>query len=104
MKEFALECGIVKYWNLLLPLSLLFSACQTTDDASVTNTWNSVPSARLSDAQVRPERISGAPLLDNTRGGKSTVIEGTGRFVGDPPTGSVRWSGDPGDDGVTEAA
>jgi hypothetical protein len=44
--------------------------------------------ARTSEGQMRPDRTSSAPLLANTRGGQSTVIEGSGRFVGEPPTGA----------------
>jgi general secretion pathway protein D len=49
------------------------------------------------------ERIAagGSPLFGNTRGGPSTVVEGTGRFVGEPPSGATRSSGEAGDDGVT---
>jgi hypothetical protein len=45
--------------------------------------------------------MGGAPLLANTRGGESTVIEGTGRFVGDPPTGAISPSSDDVTGGVT---
>lgn len=60
-----------------------------------------MPSARLSDSQSRPDRGSGMPLLANTRGGQSTIIEDTGRFVGEPPTGSIGSLSDAVDDGVT---
>jgi general secretion pathway protein D len=70
------------------------------EDTPVVNTWNSTPT-RLSDSSARPERIGGTPLLANTRGGKSTIVEGTGRFVGDPPIESIRWSGDTGDAAIT---
>jgi len=40
-------------------------------------------------------------LLANTRGGQSTVIEGSGRFVGEPPTGAINPSSDDVADGVT---
>lgn len=43
----------------------------------------------------------GAPLLANTRGGQSTVIEGTGRFVADAPTGAIGHASDEVTDGVT---
>jgi general secretion pathway protein D len=45
--------------------------------------------------------MSSAPLLANTRGGPSTVIEGSGRFVGEPPTGSINPSSEDAADGVT---
>jgi general secretion pathway protein D len=87
--------------KLSLLIALILSACQTLDDPPVTNTWNAVPSARLSDNQSRLGRIAGAPLLANTRDAQSTIIEGTGRFVGQPPTGTIKWSADPIEDGVT---
>ena len=74
---------------LVLPFVLGLSACQTLDDAPTSVLWSSVPSTRVSGGQNRPDRTSGAPLLGNTRGGESTVIEGSGRFVGEPSTGSI---------------
>ena len=81
---------------LAVPVLLGLSACQTVDDAqvanapgidawnsqsSVSNSWNAAPLARGSDASSRPgSRLGGAPLLANTRGGQSTMIEGSGRF------------------------
>lgn len=86
---------------LMLPLALILSACQTMDDGPITNTWSPASLGRPNNSQSRPERISGAALLDNVRGGQSTIIEGTGRFVGEPPTGSTRTSAEAGSDGVT---
>lgn len=92
---------------LVLPVALGLSACQTIDDAPVTNAWNAVPAAspapvvRTSAGQWRSDRTGGAPLLANTRGGQSTVIEGTGRFVGDAPTGAIGRASDEVTDGVT---
>ena len=45
--------------------------------------------------------MSSAPLLANARGGPSTVIEGSGRFVGEPPTGAINPSSEDVADGVT---
>jgi general secretion pathway protein D len=50
---------------------------------------------------MRPDRTSSAPLLANTRGGQSTVIEGSGRFVGEPPTGAIGRPSEDVTDGVT---
>jgi general secretion pathway protein D len=86
---------------LVFPVALGLSACQTTDDAQLLSAWNAVPSATGSGAQSRPDRISGAPLLANTRGGESTVIEGSGRFVGEPPTGAIGRPSEDVADGVT---
>jgi general secretion pathway protein D len=55
----------------------------------------------VSEGQRRPDRTGGAPLLGNTRGGDSTIIEGSGRFVGEPPTGSINPSSEDVTDGVT---
>jgi general secretion pathway protein D len=86
---------------LALPLALGLSACQTMDDAPASSAWNSVPTMRTSDGQGRSDRMSSAPLLANTRGGPSTVIEGSGRFVGEPSTGAISPSSDDVVDGVT---
>jgi general secretion pathway protein D len=56
---------------------------------------------KASEGQSRPDRTSGAPLLANTRGGQSTVIEGSGRFVGEPATGSISRPPEDAADGVT---
>ena len=90
-----------KYQNFLLPLALALSACQTTDDTPSINTWNSAPSVRMLDNQGRADRLGGSPLLANDRGGKTTIIEGTGRFVGDPGIEVIKASADAGDGGVT---
>jgi hypothetical protein len=60
-----------------------------------------IPATRASAGQSRPDRMSSAPLLANTRGGPSTVIEGSGRFVGEPPTGAMSPSSEDVADGVT---
>jgi general secretion pathway protein D len=88
---------------LVLPFALGLSACQTIDDAPASAAWNSVPAPvmRPSEGQSRPDRLSGAPLLANTRGGQSTVIEGSGRFVGEPATGSIGRPSEDVADGVT---
>ena len=98
---------------LAVPVLLGLSACQTMEDAQVanaqvwnseaaaSNAWNAAPLARGSDATGRSSRLGGAPLLANTRGGQSTLIEGSGRFVGEPPTGAIGRSTDEIADGVT---
>lgn len=86
---------------LVLPFALGLSACQTIDDAPASTAWNAVPSLKASEGQSRPNRMSGAPLLANTRGGQSTVIEGSGRFVGEQSTGAVSRSSEDAADGVT---
>jgi general secretion pathway protein D len=85
---FALVCRISRFRILLIPFALGLSACQTIDDAPTSSAWNYVPSTRTNEFQSRYDRTSSAPLLANTRGGQSTVIEGSGRFVGEPPTGA----------------
>jgi general secretion pathway protein D len=87
---------------LLLPFALGLSACQTIDEAPTSSSWNSAPSVRSSEGQMRPDRTSSAPLLANTRGGQSTVIESSGRFIGEPPTGAIgRPSSEDVTDGIT---
>ena len=60
-----------------------------------------MPSASASEVRSRPARTGGAPLLANARGGPSTVIEGSGRFVGEPPTASINKLSEDVADGVT---
>ena len=96
-----MECKLAQCRHLLLPLALALSACQTTDDTPSINTWNSAPSVRMIDNQSRADRLGGSPLLANDRGGKTTIIEGTGRFVGDPLIDIIKASTDAGDGGVT---
>jgi general secretion pathway protein D len=61
------------------------------------------PAAEQAYAQPSPptNRMGGSPLLANTRGGNSTVIEGSGRFIGEPPTGATARSSEDVADGVT---
>jgi general secretion pathway protein D len=70
-------------------------------EAAASNSWNAAPLARGSDTSGRSSRLGGAPLLANTRGGQSTLIEGSGRFVGEPPTGAIGRPTDEVSDGVT---
>ena len=88
---------------LVLPLALGLSACQTLDDAPPSTEWSyaPVPVVRTSGGQSRPDRTGGAPLLANARGGPSTFIEGSGRFVGEPATGAIGSPSEDGADGVT---
>jgi general secretion pathway protein D len=98
---FALAFRTSQLQILVLPFALGLSACQTMDDAPVSNAWESVPPARMSAGASRGDRTNGAPLLVNARGGSSTVIEGSGRFVGDPPTGSISKLSEDVAEGVT---
>jgi general secretion pathway protein D len=86
---------------LFLPVALGLSACQTIDDAPASNSWEAAPMARATDISNRTSRLNGAPLLASTGGGQSTLIEGSGRFVGEPPTGSINGAQDNVADGVT---
>jgi len=108
-------CGGVRAWAfalvypksqlriLVLPLAMALSACQTTGDASSPiDSWNSALPLWTSSSQPRQDRTNGAPLLANARdGASSTFIEGSGRFVGEAPTGSINRSTEETADGVT---
>ena len=96
-----LVCRTSQLRILLLVFALSLSACQTIDSAPVSDTWGYASATKTSEAQARYDRSAGAPLLANTRGGQSTVIEGSGRFVGEPPTGSINRSPADSTDGVT---
>ncbi len=69
---------------LLMLLALTMSGCQTIDDEGSTNTWNASPIARRGDEVPRRSSSGGTALLGNEPAGKSTIIEGTGRFIGEP--------------------
>ena len=93
---------VAKCFHILqITVLLSVAACQTTDDAPSINTWNSAPAVKMLDNRNRPDRLGGAQLLANDRGGKTTIIEGTGRFVGDPGIEVIKTSPDVGDGGVT---
>jgi general secretion pathway protein D len=68
---------------LLFVLALMTSACQTIEDSSITNTWRSDPLPRLDAKRGRAPGTTSAPLLRDRPAAKPTLIEGTGRFVGD---------------------
>jgi general secretion pathway protein D len=77
---------------LALPVCLGLSACQTVADSQAPIAFGSAPPPPLVTrwgASTPRDGIGGAPLLANARGGPSTIIEGSGRFVGEPPTGSI---------------
>jgi general secretion pathway protein D len=84
--------------------ALNLSACQTMDSQPATPEWSSVPRPSADqNAQPSPptSRMGGSPLLANTRGGNSTLIEGSGRFIGEPPTGATARASEDVADGVT---
>lgn len=84
----------------VLLLALVLSSCQTTEElpAAADNALSRSLFRLSGGARAdRPVAIQGA---DNTPVAQATVIEGTGRFVGEPPTGSVRGS-DNDEGGVT---
>jgi general secretion pathway protein D len=92
---------ISQFRILLIPLVLGLSGCQTIDEAPTSSAWNYVPSTRTNEPQSRYDRTNSTPLLANTRGGQSMVIEGSGRFVGEPPTGVIGRPSEDVTDGVT---
>jgi general secretion pathway protein D len=98
-----LDCRIFQLRSIVFLFALGLSACQTIDNGPATSEWSSAPAPgmRTSGAQGRADQPGGALLLANTRGGQSTFIEGSGRFVGELPTGSIGRAPDDGTDGVT---
>lgn len=74
------------------------------EDGSAAVAYNFEPAGfapRTRERQGRAHRLSGTPFLANTRGGQSTVIEGSGRFVGEQPTGAIGRTPEEVTDGVT---
>jgi general secretion pathway protein D len=103
--------GRVRRRAFVCVLALALSACQTTDDASVlsADSGSPAPLARADGAVQRgaklpppvsgTSRSGGTPLLDNSPKTKTTFLEGTGRFVGDPQPRQA--AADATEDGVT---
>jgi general secretion pathway protein D len=102
-------------WPILLSaLALAASGCQTTDDGQLlyANSWSPAPLARADDGKSRAPatagtrgsggatRSVGTPLLDKTPKTKTTFLEGTGRFIGDPQS-PRQAAPDASEDGVT---
>lgn len=69
---------------LLMLLMLTASGCQTIDDVGTTNSWSAAPVARRGDEVPHRGSSGGTALLGNEPAGKSSIIEGTGRFIGQP--------------------
>ena len=91
---------------LVIPVYLGLSACQTVADSQAPAAWSSAPGGpppvtRVGASAPRADGYGGAPLLANARGGPSTILEGSGRFVGEPPTGSISRDREDVADGVT---
>jgi general secretion pathway protein D len=91
----------VRIWLVTCALGL--SACQTIDGASTSNFAVPAPAPpSATRTSAGPWRTAGsAPLLADTRGGPATVIQGSGRFVGDAPTGAAGRASEDVTDGVT---
>jgi len=102
-------------WPILLSaLALATSGCQTMDDGQLlyANSWSSAPLARADDGKARPpgtagtpgsggaSRSVGTPLLDKTPKTKTTFLEGTGHFIGDPQSPRLA-APDANEDGIT---
>jgi general secretion pathway protein D len=106
-----LKSGSARRHGLLCVVALALAACQTTDEASVLSGESSAsaPLARADDpvqrgAKLAPpssaaSRSGGTPLLDNSPKTKTTFLEGTGRFVGEPQPRQA--TPDAKEDGVT---
>jgi general secretion pathway protein D len=84
-----------------MAMGLALASCQTVDDASFVDALSVAPAARADRTGSRVRAGQGMALFANERAGKATVIEGTGRFVGEPPTGSLPPGGEAADGDVT---
>jgi general secretion pathway protein D len=62
------------------------SGCQTVDDVGTANSWSPSPIARRGDEAPRRGTSGGTALLGTEPAGKSTIVEGTGRFIGEQST------------------
>ena len=90
------RCGM-----MLLIVALTTSAYQTIEDTSVVNMWRPVPLQRLETKQGAANRTLGTSLQPEKSVGEPTLVEGTGRFVGDPRSTPQQSAGDHSEDGVT---
>lgn len=79
-------------------VSVVAAGCQTLETEPVVNTWRPAPLQPAQDG--RRGDLQGAPLFANARAGRTTVIEGSGRFVGES-SAAVRQSAETGGEGVT---
>ncbi|WP_316200636.1 MULTISPECIES: type II secretion system secretin GspD [unclassified Bradyrhizobium] len=97
---------------MALPVVLALSACQTMEEGASSFAWSTSGADAGAAAQARAAmrspaagaragKVSGSPLLDDNRGGPTTMVEGTGRFVGESPTGAVSRGAEDVADGVT---
>ena len=92
----------------MMPLLVLaLSGCQTTDDIIATNTvappsnsWGRAPLSR-SDNAGRSARADGMALTGYPPAGKTTYVEGTGRFLGDQGPALREVATDAAEDGIT---
>ena len=90
-------------WILLLIVALAESGCQTFDDSSpeMINTWSRISPPRQNDVKTGIAQPKGAPLLSGVERGKTMLLEGTGRFIGEPVVGAIKPYSERAEDGVT---
>jgi general secretion pathway protein D len=106
--------GFPALWLVLMLAALGIAGCQTLEDApasvgraeSVSDTWAPARTTRLDDGNGRTtsgRTTSGgtALLAPAPPAARPTVLEGSGRFIGEPPVGSAKSAADSADDGVT---
>lgn len=91
--------ALLRCCNVLL-LALALSSCQTMEELpGAADNAVSRSLFRLGGDKARVDRPGAIQVADSAPA-QATVIEGTGRFVGEPPTGSVPGA-DNGEGGVT---
>ena len=96
-----MKFNLVTCRPLLLLVLLALSACQTADETPTINTWSSTPPPRMMDDQSRAARLDGSPLLAKDRGGRTTIIEGAGRFIGRSGADTKATAADMGESDIT---
>jgi general secretion pathway protein D len=84
-------------------VTLAESGCQTFDGGvpEVTNTWSRIALPRQDDVKSSPGKAQGTPLVSGVERGKTTFMEGTGRFIGEHAAGPGEPDSEKGEDGVT---
>jgi general secretion pathway protein D len=92
---------LTRHLVLLMLLALTASGCQTIDDVGTTNSWNPSPIAQRGGEAPRQVSSGGTALLGTAPAGKSTMLEGTGRFIGEQPASQGTAAHEGTADGVT---
>jgi hypothetical protein len=97
----ALDFRAPQLLKLVPVVALVLSGCKTTESTPESVAWSATQPKRAHEVRTWANQVDSVPLLANERGGQATVLEGTGRFVGELTTGAISGLSEDGSDGVT---